>query len=504
VNTYHADTQTNTLFDTRWFFIAVLVSAALLHGVFAISTQVSGDEAYYWDCSRHLDWSYFDQPPLVIWSMVPFRAVLGENRLAVRSPAILASLLIGVFMLPVARRLGGGYREATIAYIVLHGTPLFFLGSFYCSTDIAMGAAYMAATWAAVALAQGERRAWWGFGSAVGLGFLAKFPVVVVVPALLPALLRGGAWRHLRTPTPYLAAALSAAITTPVWLWGARHDWANIIFQLSGRHQGRTFSLKLLGEFLAGNVLLVTPFLALALVVAWWVSRQHTDPAWAALRVAAASPLVLFGLIALRTKVAPHWTAPGLMVAFLLLASTRFRWRRGLQELGVAFGAMLSLVVIAVVAAPERLLDFEWNRGGRQVRISPDDLSDLIGNREIADRVAAERRPDELVSSQSYSEVHLFAFLSQGSTPTRLAHITGGRHGLASLYWHRADDLAGRDVLFVTDREDVEEKLPALFERVEEISPIEVVRSGQLVRTMRLFRCRNLLQPTPAFSRLEN
>ena len=30
---------------------------------------LSGDEAYYWDCSRHLDWTYFDQPPLVIWAM---------------------------------------------------------------------------------------------------------------------------------------------------------------------------------------------------------------------------------------------------------------------------------------------------------------------------------------------------------------------------------------------------------------------------------------------------
>jgi len=104
----------------------------------------------------------------------------------VRAPAIVASLLIGLMLLPLVRRLGGTGRHAALAYLALHLAPLMFLGSFYASTDIAMAAAFVGATWAAVALAQGERRAWWGFGIATGLGFLAKFPIVTVLPALLP------------------------------------------------------------------------------------------------------------------------------------------------------------------------------------------------------------------------------------------------------------------------------------------------------------------------------
>jgi len=491
-----------SLLDSRRSFVAVVVAATLLHVVLAIATPVSGDEAYYWDCSRHLDWSYFDQPPLVIWTMIPFRAVLGECRMAVRAPAVLASLLIGVFMLPLARRLGGGYRHAAMAYLLLHGTPLFFLGSFYCSTDIAMGAAYLAATWAAVALAQGESRAWWGFGIAVALGFLAKFPVVLVLAALAPALVRGVARRDLKTATPYLAAALSVVLTTPVWLWAARHGWANITFQLAGRHDSSGLTLRFLGEMLAGDLLLVTPFLAVAVVVAWWLSGREHDPGWAVVRVAAIAPLVFFGLVGLRTRVAPHWIAPGIMVAFVMLPLSRFSWRRGLQLAGVAVGVSLSLVVIAVVLVPESLLDVEWTYRGRPNRISTDALSDLMGNEEIADRVAAARRPGQLVASQSYSEVHMIAFLSKGAVPTRLAHITGGTHGLASLYWHRPSELEGGDMLFVTDRDDVKARLYPLFEAVEEQSPIEIVRADRVVRTMRLFACRNLLSATPAFSRL--
>ncbi|RMF77539.1 MAG: hypothetical protein D6739_12655, partial [Nitrospirae bacterium] len=145
-------------------YLALLLLLAALHALLAAALPVSGDEAYYWDCSRHPDWSYFDQPGLVIWTMIPARAVLGETRLAVRTPAILASFLLGLFLLGLVRRLGGGPREAAWAYLVLHAMPLVFLGSFYASTDIAMTAAYVAAAWAAAALAQGERRAWWGFG----------------------------------------------------------------------------------------------------------------------------------------------------------------------------------------------------------------------------------------------------------------------------------------------------------------------------------------------------
>ena len=105
----------------RKFFLFVLLGTLLLHVTLAIWAPPSGDEAYYWDCSRHLDWSYFDQPPLVIWAMIPFRAVLGETTLAIRMPAILASLLIALALVPIIRRLGGGLREAGLAYLLLHG-----------------------------------------------------------------------------------------------------------------------------------------------------------------------------------------------------------------------------------------------------------------------------------------------------------------------------------------------------------------------------------------------
>lgn len=479
----------------------LLLAALLLHSVLAVTLPVSGDEAYYWDCSRHLDWSYFDQPPLVIWTMIPFRAVLGETRLAVRAPAILASLLLGIFLLPLVGRLGGGPKEAAWAYLALHAMPLFFIGSFYSSTDIGMTAAFVAAAWAAAALAQGERRAWWGFGLAVGLGFLAKFPVVLVLPALLPVVLRAETRRDLRTPAPWLAALVSLLLTMPVWVWGAEHGWDNFAFQLAGRHHEGSLTLKYVVEFLGANLVLATPTLLVAGAVAVWLGLRSKDPARMAVALGALGPFLGFGAVALRERVGAHWGGPGLVLAMVLLAVTSIRWRRASLVAGAVFGLALSLVVVAVALMPERLAGAEWSYRGRPHRISTDKLAAAVGNREIAKEVAR-RRQGRLVASESYSTTHLLAFLSKGEIPTRLAHVKPGKHGLASLYWYRPDELCGRDMVFVTEKPGVLPRLEELFATVEPEPPI-VIRRGAVTRTVTIYACSDLLEPVGAFTRLD-
>jgi 4-amino-4-deoxy-L-arabinose transferase-like glycosyltransferase len=491
--------------DEKRFFLWVLLGTTLLHIVIAVATPVSGDEAYYWDCSRHADWSYFDQPPLVIWAMIPFRAVLGETNLAVRSPAILASVLIALALLALVRRLGGGHREAAAAYLLLHGTPLVFLGSAYASTDIAMIAAYTIATAAAMAVADGERRGWWAFGLAIGLGFLAKFPMVLALAVIGAAVIWGEGKRHLRSATPYLAAALAFALTAPVWIWAARNNWANITFQLEGRHQSAGFTLKFLGEYLGANLALLSPFLAIALTGAWWIARRYHEPAWRVAFVAAATPFLFFGLLALRSRMSPHWGAPGLVVAAAMLVLVPFRFRRALVIVGVVMGLLLSGTVLAIVAFPERLLEIQWTYSGRPGRVSTSSAAAMIGNDEIVREVATRLESGELMTSSSYTNTHLLAFLSGGELETRLANVNDGLHGLASLYWHEPDDLMGRDFLFVAHdrRGDMHEKLQEIFAEVDEQPPIEITRQGRVVRSLRVLRCRDLRQPRPAFTRLE-
>lgn len=490
--------------ELRLFLITVAVFTAI-HAVLAATVPLAGDETYYWECSRHPDWSYFDQPPLVIWAMIPFRALLGETALAVRGPALLASLLIAVFLLPIARRLGGGPREAAGAYLLLHATPVFFLGSFYASTDVAMVAAFLAGTWAAIALAQGEVRAWYGFALAIGLGFLAKFPAVLMLPALLPVLAArhdGRRWGHLATPHPYLAGGLAALLTAPVWVWAFRHDFDNIWFQLAKRHTEHRFTFLHVVEFLVSNLILFTPFLLAGIAIALGRRWREADPAWRVVVVAALAPLAFFALVALRTRVGAHWGAPGLIVGVIALAMTAFRRRRVVLALGWASGLLFVAAALATVFNPGPLLNLQWSYRGRPETFSTSTLARLVGNEAIVAEVRARRAPGELVASESYTTAHQLAFLSGGALETRLAHVLDGRHGLASLYWYSPDELRGRDVLFVTERPQVEERLRIVFASVAEEPPLEISLDGRVVRRVHFFRCRNLLHPESVFTRL--
>lgn len=487
---------------TRRRYGWLLAGALVLHGLFAAALPLSGDEAYYWDCSRHPEWATFDQPPLVIWAMVPFRAALGETRLAVRAPALCASLAIGLILLPLLRRLGGGVRQAARAYLLLHATPLFFLGSFYASTDVAMIATMLAAVWAALAIAQGERRGWWGFGAAIGLGFLAKFPAVLAAAALVPLLARREVRRDLRTATPYLAGVLAAALTAPVWIWAVRHGWDNFVFQLAGRHERGPLGVKWVVEFLLATLVLATPTLGVAMARRWWGEVRRRETAGLVIAAVMLAPMAVFSLAALREPVAAHWSAPAVVLGVVLLAARGVG--RAAVVAGAAFGLALSAGVAGLVAFADpiatRLAAPELKLYRKQSTL----FGSLVGNEEVTAAIAARLAPGELAASESYTTVHLTAFLSGGRLETRLAKLTGGKHGLASLYWHPPGTLRGRDVLFVTEYPaKIGPRLAPLFGHVEEDGPPLVVRrGGAVVRRVTFFRCRDLRAPEGVFTRL--
>jgi hypothetical protein len=411
--------------------------------------------------------------------------------------------VLALLLLPLVRRLGGSAKEATWAYLALHAMPVYALGSFYTSTDVVMTTAWVAATLAAVALVQGEHRAWWWFGLACGLGFLAKFPIVLVLPTLIPLLATRRGRAELTTATPWLAAACALALTAPVWMWGAKHGWVNVAFQLSGRHTDPVeLTLAYVAEFIGANLLLASPPVAVALAVAWLRRLRRSDAAWAVVLISAAAPLAIFGLLALRGRVGAHWGAPGLVMAMVVLALDSGRWRRWWVVSGAAVTAVLVTAVVVIVTVPERLADVEWSYRGRPHRISTRKLEAAIGNHEVLAAIQERLRPGEVVASESYTTVHLMAFLSRGTLPTRLAHVKPGKHGLASLYWYSPTELAGMDALFVTTKHQVDAALRAIFHEVRVEPPIRIVRDGHVVRELRVLRCRDLHTPGPAFTRL--
>jgi 4-amino-4-deoxy-L-arabinose transferase-like glycosyltransferase len=52
--------------------------------VFDVMVNPMGDESYYWMWGQHLDWSYFDHPPLHAWLQGAIAAIFGWSNLSLR------------------------------------------------------------------------------------------------------------------------------------------------------------------------------------------------------------------------------------------------------------------------------------------------------------------------------------------------------------------------------------------------------------------------------------
>ena len=124
-----------------WSIVAIVTA---MRAVAAFSVPITGDEAYYWEWSRHLALGYSDHPPGVAYTIFAF-SWLGTNPFAVRIGFIVCGVIATIFAAKTATRLADGNpRAGVVTALAITLTPL---------TSVAFGSAspdgpYLAA-WAA-------------------------------------------------------------------------------------------------------------------------------------------------------------------------------------------------------------------------------------------------------------------------------------------------------------------------------------------------------------------
>jgi 4-amino-4-deoxy-L-arabinose transferase-like glycosyltransferase len=219
--------RTRLLLPTLVIFLVVvgirLVAATLV--------PIVQDEAYYLQWSKALDWGYFDHPPLIAWigiisRLAPSSAFVG------RLGAMIVAALAFPFMVGLIRRAGLTERSAYLAGLLLINFN--FCGIFFgalVTPDAPFVTAWCAALYEAAAALSGDRRRWLTAGLATGLGLLAKYPMVLIGPVFLWAIIAADR-RALRTPWPYLGGVVALLVFAPHLAWNARHEWVSVRMQL--------------------------------------------------------------------------------------------------------------------------------------------------------------------------------------------------------------------------------------------------------------------------------
>lgn len=356
--------------------LRVVLGLTALRLIWHLFTPIGllGDEAYYWEWGRHLDWGYFSKPPFIAWLYGTVGRLTGDSLYAFKATAtLLTSGGLWFFYLAVRNLFNGGIAFWTLAAsslsigntllasILTIDAPLLFFWclAFYLYTRLLCAGA----NWRDAFL----------LTLALGLGHLSKqmmlaFPVLMMAGTTLskPSL--------LRKPHLYLASLLSLLFLLPPFLWNISHEWITVAH--TGHHfeSGSFDPGELFGRYaqlLGISALLLTPILFGLMLGAIWGQRHWTKqpPRVKMLFCFGAAPLLAIAVLALRQDINPNWPAVFYPAAIAMTAwwclkgdaPKRAEWFRR----SIALGAALTLGVMVLLPFIDHLGVPAQRRGWR-------------------------------------------------------------------------------------------------------------------------------------------
>lgn len=327
------------MLKARWI-IGLLVLFYLVRLVLIAWLELAPDESYYWYWAKHLDWSYYDHPPMIAYIMALFTGLIGNNEFSVRIGGLVLSSLILLLLYRSCRRLSPD--DPTLPWnmiFIANITLLFSAGCLIQTPDTPLLFFWALAVYCGIELITDASPRWWYlWGAALGLGLLSKYTMILIVPCQFAFLILSKDNRHwLLKKEPYLAVLIGLALFSPVVIWNYQHDWVSFAFHLHrGFEPSQKSALLNLMEYLGGQAGIITPLLFFIFIFysikALWMCRRFCTPEYLYLLLLSWPIILFFGYASIRGTVAqPNWPAPAYMAGLLLLAviySRHYRERK--------------------------------------------------------------------------------------------------------------------------------------------------------------------------------
>src|SRR5438093_2170091 len=514
-----------------WLFIAALTAIRL--SLLAM-TDLSFDEAHYWMWSERLAPAYFSKGPGIAFAIRASTAVFGATEFGVRffSPMLAAATSLLLFYF--ARRLFCA-AAGLWAVIGLNATPIFNIGAVLMTIDALSVFFWMAAMftfWLAVENPERFRGSWYWpvTGLLIGLGFLCKYTYafelvsVLLVLALVPRLRR-----EFKRPGVYLLIAVFVLCTIPPIVWNAQHAWITLAHLRSRGNLERGFGFhpaEVL-SFLGQHFIVYSPLLFLALawgvIASWRRINQQLKVLflmWFGLPV-----FVFYLLLSINKSAAPNWD--GLAFFGFGLVAIYFWWERLEASflLRLCAGAALLIgLVMSIIALDTDLLHsagYElwrkdpsnrmrgWKSATSAVEEIRGDLEAKLGEKLFLIADARDRASeisfylrDKRTEGPGHPPVYItesqdlenqFSFWPRYDEFVEIKPGMPRPDGEVYTEENGINPFVGRDALFIREGENehVPHNIRVAFQSAEPVGTIEVRRYGKLLRSWKVFLCRN-------------
>lgn len=366
-----------------WLFALLAVTAVRFFMGWVI--PISPEEAYHWNFARHLDWSYYDHPPMLAWAIAVGRLIFGDTEIGVRFVPVLFSIGTAVLLAGLARRFYGDTGAAwTVVLLALNPCVLVIGGwGFPDAPLLFFWSLTLVLVWRSLETGRGM---WWlGAGATLGAAMLSKYTAAFLVPSVFLYLIFSRQHRRwLATPWPYLGGVASLFVFLPVIYWNWAHDWVSFRFQSTARlSAANDFSWRAGGVFLGEQWLAILPLtLPLAVATLWQALRcRRSDERflfWLFLPM-----IAFFWAFGFTPSYHVLWALPAYLTLTVLMAGAMVRAETGIARLYRDRMKWIGAVAACVLALG--VTHAAWVVPG----ISP--LRETYGWDEIAARAKTER-----------------------------------------------------------------------------------------------------------------
>jgi 4-amino-4-deoxy-L-arabinose transferase-like glycosyltransferase len=334
-----------------WIAWAVVLAVKV---VLAANLAPFGDEAWYWQESRALDWSYSDLPVATAGLIRIGEIVFGHSALAMRALFLLTGALLPLIVLGIGRRVFDPAAGYLAALLVLAMPVLGTLGIF-ALPDVPLTLASVLALDALERAARSHRmRDWAALGLALAWAWLSHYRAAMLLLTGLAFLCATPRGRELwRDRGLWLALAISCIGLMPLLMFNFEHGWVALGFQVVERNPW-SFHADALVQPLE-QALVCTPLFYLLLLWAAWQSlrRARACAPWDIFALCAIVPIVAYfilGCFADDTRFRVHWPLPGYL-PLLLILPVLLRELTPAPSTRIALGATFSLLALGSVLA---------------------------------------------------------------------------------------------------------------------------------------------------------
>jgi hypothetical protein len=490
--------------------IALIITAGLIKLVLGSIIELNNDEAYYWTYARHLQWNYFDHPPMVGIFIRLFTANLYfHHEFFMRLPGVVSAAACTWIIFKIGESLrdtrtgwiaaclytASFYSSIIAGLLILPDTPqlFFWLMSVLLLMTIIKRQSSQLPVNGYLLLA----------GLTIGLSILSKIHGVFLWTGFLGYVLFDQR-ALLKNPYLYLAASITAIILVPSFLWTLNNHSGTYNYH-SARVTFLHFHPESFGREILGEVLYSNPVNYVLLIMA--IAQFRTQNKNAILLKWLSFPLigtVLF--ISVFNDTLPHWSGPA-YATLIPFTALYLRNRQYPREFLPPVIFALRLIVVALVICIGMIKYFPGSMGQQRLpEWGKNDITlDMSGWRQFSDslqkKLPGSPPIDCIFTDYWFPGGHLDFYTGyQLNLPVRVVGSLADIHHFAWLNPGLPTLRTGQNAWYITISNFYHEppkKLTEHFLQCSRTFTIPQLRSGSIVRYFYIYQLTNYLGGLP-------